>query len=284
MADHPLLQIIDAPGRVFFIGDLHGCYEALQTALARVQFNPQAGDLLVSVGDLIDRGPDNLQCLELLNEPWFYAVRGNHEDLAIMHLQNPGIEPLRRMWAQNGGRWYSQLPEAQQARARHLLLEQAAALPLALEVRTAQGRRYGVVHAELPILDWAQLPELLASDVNHDHLTWSRTRYKRLWDQTMSDTTPDRQIQHVENIDAVVSGHTIVANVYHVWGNCLYIDGGAFLGNPLNLFSDADIERDLATFGHYTYGDHLADVNARLDAEWDERMANTKPNLHTTSE
>ena len=281
MAVHPLLQIVDAPGRVFFIGDLHGCYNALTEALKRVDFNPTAGDILVSVGDLIDRGPDNLRCLELLNEPWFYAVRGNHEDLAIMHLQHPGMEPVRRMWAQNGGRWYSQLPEDDQARARDLLLNKAANLPLAIEVRTAQGRRYGVIHAELPLLDWARLPEMLANDAGHEHLTWARTRYKRLWDQTMSDVTPDQAIQHVANIDALISGHTIVANVYHVWGNSFYIDGGAFLGKPLNILSEEDIEHDLKRFGQYTYGDHLADVHARLDAEWDERMENTR---NTTTE
>lgn len=266
MAEHSLLKTVEATGRVFFIGDLHGCFDALQESLGRVNFNPNDGDILVSVGDLIDRGPDNLKCLELLNEPWFHAVRGNHEDLAIMYLQNPDMGPVRRMWEQNGGGWYNQLPEEQKARARELLLEDAANLPLAIEVRTVSGRRYGVIHAELPILDWGRLPEMLKSDVNHEHMTWSRTRYKRLWDQVMSDVTPDRQIPHVDNIDAVISGHTIVTNVYHVFGNCLYIDGGAFLGKPLNIFSGDDVENELATYGHYTYGDHLDDVNAHLDA------------------
>jgi serine/threonine protein phosphatase 1 len=32
-------------------------------------------DLLICVGDLIDRGPDSLQCLQLLKRPWFKTVR-----------------------------------------------------------------------------------------------------------------------------------------------------------------------------------------------------------------
>lgn len=65
-------------GRDFVIGDLHGHRATLDRLLARVEFDGER-DRLFSTGDLIDRGPDNLECLALLREPWFYAVRGNHE-------------------------------------------------------------------------------------------------------------------------------------------------------------------------------------------------------------
>ena len=44
-------------GRDFLIGDLHGYYQALMQALEEVAFDPDT-DRLISVGDLIDRGPD----------------------------------------------------------------------------------------------------------------------------------------------------------------------------------------------------------------------------------
>lgn len=280
--NNPLIQTIEAPGRVLFVGDLHGCYNALGVALRKADFDPAAGDILVSVGDLVDRGPDNLGCLELMNEPWFYAVRGNHEDLAVSHLLHPDVEPLRRLWAQNGGRWFFKLPEEQQARARHLLLSLAAKLPLALEIRLPDGRRYGVVHAELPVLDWLRLPELLADAQHHEHLTWSRQRIKTLKNQMLSNTTPDQPIQHVTGIDAVISGHTIVDDGYQVWGNWFYIDGGAFLGNPLTLLTDQDIAGDLARFGDLTYGEHYDLMQERLDTQWDEMLTGTKPKLPTS--
>ncbi|MEI9179479.1 metallophosphoesterase, partial [Pseudomonas aeruginosa] len=40
-------------------------------------------DLLISVGDLVDRGAENVECLELITFPWFRAVRGNHEQMMI---------------------------------------------------------------------------------------------------------------------------------------------------------------------------------------------------------
>ena len=72
-------------GRDFIVGDLHGCLDLLHAELARLQFEP-AKDRLFSVGDLADRGPDSMGCLRLLREPWFHAVRGNHEDMLIAYV------------------------------------------------------------------------------------------------------------------------------------------------------------------------------------------------------
>lgn len=49
-------------GRLFVVGDIHGCYDLLMQQLERVQFNFEK-DLLIAVGDLVDSGPDSLKCL-----------------------------------------------------------------------------------------------------------------------------------------------------------------------------------------------------------------------------
>lgn len=41
--------------RTIVCGDIHGCYEALQAFLNTLSFSPD--DLLISVGDILDRGP-----------------------------------------------------------------------------------------------------------------------------------------------------------------------------------------------------------------------------------
>lgn len=46
--------------RVLAIGDIHGMYEKLITLLVKIQFNPEE-ELLVFLGDYIDRGPDSAQ-------------------------------------------------------------------------------------------------------------------------------------------------------------------------------------------------------------------------------
>ena len=67
---------------VWVVGDLHGCYTNLMGKLDELKFDP-AQDLLISVGDLVDRGSANVECLELITMPWFRAVRGNHVHMMI---------------------------------------------------------------------------------------------------------------------------------------------------------------------------------------------------------
>lgn len=67
-------------GTDYFVGDIHGCYDLLMNRLAEIKFDTKK-DRLISVGDLVDRGPDSIKCLGLLNETWFHAVMGNHEEM-----------------------------------------------------------------------------------------------------------------------------------------------------------------------------------------------------------
>lgn len=45
---------------VWVVSDIHGCYQWLIDELKRRHFNPDT-DLLISVGDIIDRGPDSVK-------------------------------------------------------------------------------------------------------------------------------------------------------------------------------------------------------------------------------
>lgn len=67
---------------IWVVGDIHGCYSLLLTRLAQLNFSPDT-DLLISTGDNIDRGKENLETLRLLNTPWFISVVGNHEAMAL---------------------------------------------------------------------------------------------------------------------------------------------------------------------------------------------------------
>jgi len=78
MADELIFKTIDAtPGRVIFIGDIHGCYDELTELLDRVK--PAAGDIVVSVGDVVTKGPAAARCLDLWRDRGYLAVRGNNE-------------------------------------------------------------------------------------------------------------------------------------------------------------------------------------------------------------
>jgi predicted phosphodiesterase len=72
--------------RTIVVGDIHGCYDELEDMLSAVQFGN--GDRLISVGDLITKGPKSREVLDrFMAEPQFYAVIGNH-DLALRRRWN----------------------------------------------------------------------------------------------------------------------------------------------------------------------------------------------------
>ena len=79
-------------GRDFVIGDLHGSFSLLEKMLEHVSFDTET-DRLFSVGDLVDRGPESLECLELLQMPWFHSVYSNHENMmeTFLHSTRFGI-------------------------------------------------------------------------------------------------------------------------------------------------------------------------------------------------
>ena len=76
-------------GRTIVIGDVHGCYQELQDLLRAVKATPY--DRLISVGDLISKGPDSRAVVEwAMKTRNLECVLGNHE------------LRLRRHWLQGG--------------------------------------------------------------------------------------------------------------------------------------------------------------------------------------
>ncbi|MEO8874793.1 MAG: metallophosphoesterase family protein [Polyangiaceae bacterium] len=63
--------------RTIIVGDVHGCSVELEALLERVKFD--LGDLLVSVGDVVAKGPDSRGALDILRRTGAILVRGNHE-------------------------------------------------------------------------------------------------------------------------------------------------------------------------------------------------------------
>jgi bis(5'-nucleosyl)-tetraphosphatase (symmetrical) len=64
----------------YVVGDIQGCYDALQCLLQQVRFNPDR-DCLWSVGDVVNRGPKCLKTLRFLYDMQdnLVLVLGNHD-------------------------------------------------------------------------------------------------------------------------------------------------------------------------------------------------------------
>jgi serine/threonine protein phosphatase 1 len=64
--------------RTIIVGDIHGCWSEFQQLVATADF--REGDLLVSVGDFLDRGPDSWAVARFFRDtPNAFSVIGNHE-------------------------------------------------------------------------------------------------------------------------------------------------------------------------------------------------------------
>ena len=132
-------------GRDFVIGDLHGCYDILMEVMESIGFDKSI-DRMFSVGDLVDRGQKSMACLRLIDELWFHAVSGNHEELMVNSLIHGKDGDL---WMANGGAWHFN-EEVNELRA---LVGRAAMLPVSMTIATINGQ-VGICHAQPPSLDW----------------------------------------------------------------------------------------------------------------------------------
>ena len=64
--------------RTILFGDVHGCYEEWQELIEKIK--PEKKDLLISVGDLICKGPSSRKTLDFaMSLPNLKCVIGNHE-------------------------------------------------------------------------------------------------------------------------------------------------------------------------------------------------------------
>jgi serine/threonine protein phosphatase 1 len=219
-------------GRDIAVGDIHGCVSRFLGSLAAIGFD-DTKDRCFSVGDLVDRGPESHRCDELIAQPWFFAVQGNHEDFAIRW---PNGYMDANNYASNGGAW--NIGNTHDERVRYAAL--LGSLPVAMEVETTAGL-VGIVHADCPNADWKRFTTELESATSTRGLIanarelcmWNRTRVQN------EDRTP------VAGVRAVVVGHTPMAQPV-VLGNVYHIDTMGWRPQGRFTFLDLDTLRVIA--------------------------------------
>ena len=220
----------DTAGRDFILGDLHGRWTMLEALLSHVHFEPQR-DRLIVTGDLFDRGDSPLECLHLLNQPWFFSVRGNHEqNLINWHRASHSAKMSKKeQIIADGGGWFFALAEDERA----ALCKKIENLPMVILVSAGE-RRLAVLHAEIPenmhhfdeFLQalWQQHPA-----AHHSCLVGRRRR-------RLTVSTP------VADIDLVICDHTPVEPSRCLRENTLNLDFGLPPRHPqsgLGLFDTA---------------------------------------------
>ncbi|MDC8830392.1 metallophosphoesterase [Alteromonas gilva] len=200
---------IDDATRVFIVGDLDAHFDRLQAELNKVNFNPEQ-DVLFSLGDVIDRGPDSIKLLTYLQQIGAHMVLGNHEHMMLEALLGRDIMAMR-LWIQNGGSWHQSESLPDLLKMCKWLVQQ----PLSFKLHY-QGLTIGISHTLPEEWDWNQFPHR-QSDVVWN-LLWERERFVRN--------------SHVSNhgVDFSVHGHNSTQQIRWI-SNSLHIDT-SFYGRP----------------------------------------------------
>ena len=96
--------------KLALVADVHANLPALQTVLADVdRWRP---DLVVVLGDMINRGPHPRQCYDLIRaraaSPAWHLLAGNHEDYVLdVHRRSPPTAIEQAVHQHTIGRWSS---------------------------------------------------------------------------------------------------------------------------------------------------------------------------------
>jgi serine/threonine protein phosphatase 1 len=96
--------------RAYVVGDIHGRLDLLEQLLCMIESDvhtrPKSENVVVFLGDLIDRGPSSAQVVERLRlyQPTFGRtafIKGNHEEVMLRVLRGEG--QLLKQWVKFGG-------------------------------------------------------------------------------------------------------------------------------------------------------------------------------------
>ncbi|AUA33471.1 serine/threonine protein phosphatase [Pseudomonas sp. SGAir0191] len=214
-------------GRDFVVGDIHFKTRELHKGLQALSFDKSV-DRLIAVGDLIDRGSGMLDGLKLLGEPWFFTVKGNHEQMLIdAYRANPHLP-----YSAHGARWWLTIDDE----SKPMIIDKLDSLPMAIEVETSRGV-VGVVHADVPVgLAWNDFTQSLDNPQIQDVALWGRERIKKhhrggvpgAWRVCVGHTWIPHSLRlgNVLALDITGGGDGPLA-IYSLREDVVYVDGKA---------------------------------------------------------
>lgn len=268
---------LSAARRVLFMGDVHGSLSCALAALARVGYDADAGDRLVMLGDLFDRGPDVTPVIDWLDaNPTVTVMLGNHDDMLASSV---GARPMTdecnpHQLFRNGGGWLLDFAPEYGDDGKELgrlmidLIERGAgevpgrpedlvdprivafarriaSFPVAATVLTPGGLTVGAIHADVPTDTWARTVALLSDpseevrELARFRCTWDRHLFKAT--ERASAYGPDavRDLEiGIPDVDHVFLGHSIVPEP-RTAANLTWIDTGAY-ATGVSTVVDAD--------------------------------------------
>lgn len=256
-----MIRVVSLPtntkGRDFIFGDIHGHYDVLMSLLNQHRFD-RTTDRAISTGDVIDRGPQSWRCLQLFQEPWFFGVRGNHEQhlLGLAALAREALagrielesitDAIREIGSGMKADWFADWLSVENNHPDlDALISRLQSIPHVLAVR-GEGFNFNVVHAELAqagICSDADLQELdgQVDETIQEALMWSQDLLEASAQFTANSTNQVRYDSQ-SGLSLTFCGHNVVTTPL-IYKNHMFIDTGC--GFSLHEFQTRSAEPGL---------------------------------------
>lgn len=215
---------LDENKRHFVFGDIHGRFTTFQRLLKKIKYDPLT-DVIYSVGDMIDRGPDSVKVVQFFQQPHCHAILGNHEQMVLnakaweeiwMHHETGGPATLASLHEHGYNMGW--------------LATRLQNLPVCLDIGDeTQPSAFRLVHAESP-LEWSEdmLMNYLANSTREEagegRLLWGRDDVIQVM-KAINDLENADNFTVAQNRSArmVFCGHTPTRNVVNAF-NVHWID------------------------------------------------------------
>lgn len=214
-------------GADYAVGDIHGCFSKLEDKLNSIGFDPSK-DRLFSVGDLVDRGPESHDAVEWLYKPWFYAIKGNHEQMLLEYVDG---YLTSYQYGYNGGDWFVFMYDELLKRDFY---DNFSKLPLIIEVETEDGL-VAIAHSQIAGTCYDTFKEEL---LNLDSKQSARMQDIALWSR---DRVSNYKANNIIGLKALVSGHTVL-EIPMILGNHYCVDTGAVFDGEFTLLNLQTLE------------------------------------------
>jgi len=239
MNKHMVLQH-NKLGNDYIVGDIHGHYSNLLTLLDHIKFDNSI-DRLFSVGDIIDRGPNSSNMIQLLDQPWFFSCMGNHEFMMIQSILHHN-DSYTNCWLNNGGDWSNYIPNNKLITLANKLTN----LPLIISIIDDNNptNNFNITHAEL--LNINHYNEIIPI-TNNDILNWNFNKQNEdniLWGNTIilshyyNKSYQSINTKFHDNLTLTYTGHSIPKTYQPIiLQSHLYIDTGCSMQSKNFQFS-----------------------------------------------
>ena len=209
--------------RIIAVGDIHGNFTRFRSLWDVLDYEPER-DLLIFLGDYIDRGSKSLQMLDWMmahRSERVIVLRGNHEQMMLDVMNLDGgmqdwLDPC------NGGdSTLDSLADDRKKWNKYASFIRSLSLSYQLDT---QGKRYFFCHAGIR-------PGLSLTQQGEEDLLWIREDYYEDYDGD----------------DVIVSGHTPVQYIQFgctkpiIKSNMIQLDTGAYLDKGVGFISAVDV-------------------------------------------